>query len=57
MVYSCMQVTYKPWGKNQPNNYKEQDCGEINYPTIAERMWSDGRCEAEFKFICEKFTG
>ncbi|RUS80470.1 hypothetical protein EGW08_011786, partial [Elysia chlorotica] len=53
--YAIPQIEYStlPWGKDQPDNLNNEDCGQINYPSYKRGKWSDGDCELSYKSICQ----
>jgi hypothetical protein len=45
-------VTYTNWESGQPNNYLDQDCGDIlRYPP--KPTWNDARCNEQLRYVCE----
>ena len=48
--HSGKPVTYVNWASGQPDNYKNEDCMEINFELNA---FNDRHCTANAKFVCE----
>jgi len=44
---------YNNWCKNQPNDYKGQDCAAIKAANQNIGKWHDIRCSGNKRFICE----
>ncbi|KAJ0060527.1 hypothetical protein NL108_015021 [Boleophthalmus pectinirostris] len=38
------------WRPNQPDNWGEEDCGEISF----DKLWNDRDCSEKKHFVCEK---
>ena len=47
----CSVWNFTRWGKNQPNNQGNEDCGHIYNPTVV-YGWSDRKCEEMLRFVC-----
>ncbi|XP_055017940.1 C-type lectin domain family 4 member M-like [Boleophthalmus pectinirostris] len=43
-------VTSSFWGRGEPNNAGDEDCGEIS----AQNLWNDAPCRTKQHFICQK---
>ena len=45
-----------PWGENEPNGKKKEDCGVIEVETGHETKWwlNDSACSTKRNIICEK---
>uniref|UniRef100_A0A668A4Y0 C-type lectin domain-containing protein n=1 Tax=Myripristis murdjan TaxID=586833 RepID=A0A668A4Y0_9TELE len=46
-------LTLKYWGEEQPDNWREEDCVQIN-PDKTDNNWNDLSCAILLQWICEK---
>ena len=47
------KLLFKHWHDGQPNNYENQDCGELWYHNSLYK-WNDDKCKYSYLYICEK---
>ena len=47
-------VTFRSWGRGEPNNFKNEDCVEMYYWSTT---WNDNNCGKEYSYICKRNKG